>query len=92
MQSINEGFCRGWGMLWACTTSTLTLMKTKLIRPLLLIVVGLSLSSCASAGLEFKNSFRGNVTPGQRVAAGAFDVVTLPVQLPVIVAMKLAED
>lgn len=67
-----------------------TLMKTKLIRPFLLIV-GLNLSSCASTGLEFRNSFRGSVTPGQRIAAGAFDAVTLPVQLPVIVAMKLSE-
>lgn len=67
-------------------------MKTKLIRALLILIAGLNLSSCASAGLEFKNSFRGSVTPGQRVAAGAFDLVTLPVQLPVIAAMKLAED
>lgn len=66
-------------------------MKTKLMRALLLLVVGLNLSSCASAGLEFRNSFRGSVTPGERIAAGAFDVVTLPVQLPVIVAMKLSE-
>ncbi len=54
-------------------------------------MAGLNLSSCASAGLEFRNSFRGSVTPGERIAAGAFDVVTLPVQLPVIVAMKLSE-
>ncbi|MCF7788805.1 MAG: hypothetical protein K9N47_21960 [Prosthecobacter sp.] len=66
-------------------------MKTKLVRPLLLLIAGLNLSSCASAGLEFRNSFRGSVTPGERIAAGAFDVVTLPVQLPVIVAMKLSE-
>jgi hypothetical protein len=66
-------------------------MKTKLVRALIILVVGLNLSSCASAGLEFKNSFRGNVTPGQRIAAGALDVVTLPVQLPVIAAMKLSE-
>jgi hypothetical protein len=66
-------------------------MKTKLICPLLLLMAGLNLSSCASAGLEFRNSFRGSVTPGERIAAGAFDVVTLPVQLPVIVAMKLSE-
>lgn len=66
-------------------------MKTKLIRSLLLLIAGLNLSSCASAGLEFRNSFRGSVTPGERIAAGAFDVVTLPVQLPVLVAMKLSE-
>jgi len=66
-------------------------MKTKLIRRLFLLIAGLNLSSCASAGLEFRNSFRGSVTPGERIAAGAFDVVTLPVQLPVIVAMKLSE-
>ena len=66
-------------------------MKTKLVRALILLVVGLNLSSCASAGLEFRNSFRGSVTPGERIAAGAFDVVTLPVQLPVIAAMKLSE-
>lgn len=68
-----------------------TIMKTKLIRSLFVVVAGLNLSSCASAGLEFRNSFRGSVTPGERIAAGAFDVVTLPVQLPVIVAMKLSE-
>lgn len=67
------------------------LMKTKLVRALLFLIAGMNLSSCASAGLEFKNSFRGSVTPGQRIAAGAFDVVTLPVQLPVIAAMKLSE-
>lgn len=66
-------------------------MKTKLFCPFLLLIAGLNLSSCASAGLEFRNSFRGSVTPGERIAAGAFDVVTLPVQLPVIVAMKLSE-
>lgn len=66
-------------------------MKTKLIRPLLFLIAGLNLSGCASAGLEFRNSFRGSVTPGERIVAGAFDVVTLPVQLPVIVAMKLSE-
>lgn len=69
----------------------LATMKTKLIRPVLFLIAGLNLSSCASAGLEFRNSFRGSVTPGERIAAGAFDVVTLPVQLPVIVAMKLSE-
>ncbi|MFZ2276497.1 MAG: hypothetical protein WAW39_01810 [Prosthecobacter sp.] len=37
-------------------------MKTKLIRSLFVVVAGLNLSSCASAGLEFKNSFRGSVT------------------------------
>lgn len=66
-------------------------MKTKLVRTLILLGVGMNLSSCASAGLEFRNSFRGSVTPGERIAAGAFDVVTLPVQLPVIAAMKLSE-
>ncbi|MDI1312254.1 hypothetical protein [Prosthecobacter sp.] len=66
-------------------------MKTKLIRPLLFLIAGLNLSSCASAALEFRDSFRKSVTPGERIAAGAFDVVTLPVQLPVIVAMKLSE-
>lgn len=69
----------------------LATMKTKLNRRLFLLIAGLNLSSCASAGLEFRNSFRGSVTPGERIAAGAFDVVTLPVQLPVIVAMKLSE-
>ena len=68
-----------------------SIMKTKLIRALLVLMAGLNLSSCASAGLEFRNSFRGGVTPGERIAAGAFDVVSLPVQLPVIVAMKLSE-
>lgn len=65
-------------------------MKTKLIL-LPLILASLSLSSCASAGLEFRNSFSGRVIPGERVAAGAFDLVTLPVQIPIIVAMKISE-
>jgi hypothetical protein len=76
-------------MIWRAQTSTL-IMKTKLIL-LPLALASLSLSSCASAGLEFRDSFTGRVTPGERVAAGAFDLVTLPVQLPVIAAMKISE-
>lgn len=89
MQSINDAFGGGCGMLRRAQTSTL-IMKTKLIL-LPLILASLCLSSCASAGLEFRNSFSGRVTPGERVAAGAFDLVTLPVQLPVIAAMKISE-
>lgn len=89
MQSINEGIGGGWGMFWRAQTSTL-IMKTKLVL-FPLILASLCLSSCASAGLEFRNSFSGRVTPGERVAAGAFDLVTLPVQIPVIVAMKISE-
>ena len=65
-------------------------MKTK---PILipLVLASLCLSSCISAGLEFRDSFSGHVTPSERVAAGAIDLVTLPVQVPVIVAMKLSE-
>ncbi|HBJ83760.1 MAG TPA: hypothetical protein DDZ88_07820 [Verrucomicrobiales bacterium] len=66
------------------------IMKTKLIL-LPLVLASLSLSSCASAGLQFRNSFSGRVTSGERVAAGAFDLVTLPVQLPLIAAMKISE-
>jgi hypothetical protein len=91
MQSINEGFDWGGECSGVHNNKHDTLMKTKLIRPLLFLIAGLNLSSCASAGMEFRNSFRGNVTPGQRIAAGAFDAVTLPVQVPVIVAMKLSE-
>lgn len=89
MQSINEGIGGSWGMLRRTQTSTL-IMKTKLVL-LPLILASLCLSSCASVGLEFRNSFSGRVTPGERVAAGAFDLVTLPVQLPVIAAMKISE-
>lgn len=89
MQSINEAFGGGWGMLRRAQTSTL-IMKTKLIL-LPLVLASLYLSSCASAGLEFRNSFSGRVTPGERVAAGAFDLVTLPVQIPVIAAIKISE-
>lgn len=66
------------------------IMKTKLVL-IPVILASLCLSSCVSAGLEFRDSFTGRVTPGERVAAGAIDLVTLPVQLPVIAAMKLSE-
>ena len=65
-------------------------MKTKFVL-LPLILASLCLSSCVSAGLEFRDSFTGRVTPCERVTAGAIDLVTLPVQLPVIAAMKLSE-
>lgn len=76
-------------MVWRAQTCTL-IMKTKLVL-IPVILASLCLSSCVSAGLEFRNSFTGRVTPGERVAAGAIDLVTLPVQLPVIAAMKLSE-
>lgn len=65
-------------------------MKTKLAL-LPLALASLCLSSCVSAGLEFRDSFTGRVTPGERIAAGAIDLVTLPVQLPLIAAMKISE-
>lgn len=89
MQSINEAFGTGWERIWRAQTSTL-IMKTKLVL-LPLVLVSLSLSSCASAGLQFRDSFSGRVTTRERIAAGAFDLVTLPVQLPVIAAMKISE-
>lgn len=73
-----------------CASTRTLIMKTKL-AVLPLILASLCLSSCVSTGLEFRNSFTGNVTPGERVAAGAVDLVTLPIQLPVIAAMKLSE-
>ncbi len=76
-------------MLLRAQTSTL-IMKTKLIL-IPLVLASLSLSSCVSAGLEFRDSFTGRVTPSERIAAGAIDLVTLPVQLPVIAAMKISE-
>jgi hypothetical protein len=89
MQSINEEIGAGWGMLRRAQTRTL-IMKTKLIL-LPLVLASLSLSSCVSAGLEFRDSFSGRVTTGERITAGAIDLVTLPVQLPVIAAMKISE-
>jgi hypothetical protein len=89
MQSINAVLGGSSRILRRAQTSTL-MMKTKLVL-LPLVLASLCLSSCASAGLEFRNSFSGRVTPGERVAAGAFDLVTLPVQLPVIAAMKISE-
>ncbi|MCB1277842.1 hypothetical protein [Prosthecobacter sp.] len=65
-------------------------MKANLIA-LPLILAGLCLSNCVSTGLQFRNSFSGNVTPGERVVAGTVDLVTLPIQLPVVAAMKLSE-
>lgn len=65
-------------------------MKTKLAL-FSLILASLCLSNCANAVLNMNKSFGNRVTPGERVAATAVDVVTLPVQLPVIAAMKLSE-
>jgi hypothetical protein len=63
-------------------------MKIKLV---LLLSASLGLSSCVSAGLEFRDSFTGRVTAGERIVAGAIDLVTLPVQLPFLAAMQLSE-
>lgn len=64
-------------------------MKTKIILPL--ILASLSLSSCLSAGLQFRDSFSGRVTAGERVRNAALDVVTLPVQLPAIAVIAIAD-
>lgn len=65
-------------------------MKSKLLS-LCLAALALTLPSCVSAGLQFRDSFTGRVTPRERVMAAAVDVVTLPVQVPVI-AVLAAKD
>ncbi|HEY1053338.1 MAG TPA: hypothetical protein VGE39_26385 [Prosthecobacter sp.] len=65
-------------------------MKTKIIL-LPLVLASLTLSSCLSAGLEFRNSFSGRVTTGERIRNGVIDVVTLPIQVPVIAAIAIAD-
>lgn len=65
-------------------------MKPKLIL-LSLVIASLALSSCLSAGLAFRNSFSGRVTTGERIRNGVIDVVTLPVQVPVIAAIAIAD-
>jgi hypothetical protein len=64
---------------------------TKFVLLSFMVLSLMGLSSCVSAGLEFRDSFSSSVTPGERVAAGVIDLVTLPVQLPVLVAMKASE-
>lgn len=85
---------RGWGRDGACLTvrenNNAHSMKSKLLL-LPLVLACLALSSCFSAGLEFRNSFSGRVTPGERVRNGVLDVVTLPVQVPVIAAIAIAD-
>ena len=61
-------------------------MKTKLCL-LSLASLSLMLSGCVSAGLAFRRSFTGNGSPGERIAAAAVDVVTLPVQIPALMVM-----
>jgi hypothetical protein len=89
MQSINEVFGGGWGMLRRAQTSTF-IMKTKLIL-LPLILVSLSLSSCVSLALGARESFGHKPSVGERVGAGAIDLVTMPVQLPVLIKMQMPD-
>ena len=89
MQSINEVFRWSWGMLRRAQTSTF-IMKTKLIL-LPLILVSLSLSSCVSLALGARESFGHKPSVGERVGAGAIDLVTLPVQLPVLIKMQMPD-
>ena len=89
MQSINEGIGRSLGMLRRAQTSTF-IMKTKLIL-LPLILVSLSLSSCVSLALGARESFGHKPSVGERVGAGAIDLVTLPVQLPVLIKMQMPD-
>jgi hypothetical protein len=89
MQSINEVFRWSWGMLRRAQTSTF-IMKTKLIL-LPLILVSLSLSSYVSLALGARESFGHKPSVGERVGAGAIDLVTLPVQLPVLIKMQMPD-
>ena len=66
-------------------------MKRKL--PLLcLAILSLMLPSCVSAGLQFRDSFTGRVTAKERVVAAAVDVVTLPVQVPLIAVLAVKDS
>lgn len=67
------------------------IMKQKL--PLLcLAALALILPSCVSAGLQFRDSFTGRVTTKERIVAAAVDVVTLPVQVPVIAVLAVKDS
>ena len=65
-------------------------MKTKLIL-LPLVLASLSLSGCVSLALGARESFGHKPSVGERVGAGAIDLVTLPVQLPVLIKMQMSD-
>ena len=69
---------------------TPTFMKSHSIF-IALVLASLVLSSCFSTGLQFRDSFSGRVTTEERVRNAALDVVTLPVQIPVLAGVALAE-
>ncbi|MES2598812.1 MAG: hypothetical protein V4662_25995 [Verrucomicrobiota bacterium] len=65
-------------------------MKKRLYL-LSLAALTLILPSCVSAGLQFRDSFTGRVTTRERVVAAAVDVVTLPIQVPVIAVIAASD-
>lgn len=65
-------------------------MKRKLSL-LCLAALTLVLPSCVSVGLQFRDSFTGRVTAKERVVAAAVDVVTLPVQVPLIAVLAVKD-
>ena len=65
-------------------------MKRKLSL-LCLAALTLVLPSCVSAGLQFRDSFTGRVTAKERIVAAAVDVVTLPVQVPLIAVLAVKD-
>ena len=90
MQSINEVFHQERRMFSAGGKPVISPMKNKLIL-LPLLLANLVLTGCFSAGLQFRESFTGRVTAGERVRNAALDVATLPVQVPVIAAIAIAD-
>uniref|UniRef100_UPI003783FBAB hypothetical protein n=1 Tax=Prosthecobacter sp. TaxID=1965333 RepID=UPI003783FBAB len=66
-------------------------MKIKLI-PLLLVLVSLSQSSCVSYAYSLGSGWSDSpASKCQRIGAGAIDLVTLPIQVPVLAVMAVSE-
>jgi hypothetical protein len=77
-------------MLWRAQTSTAN-MKTKLIL-LPLLLASLCLSSCVSYSYTLGAGWSDSpASRCKRLGVGAIDLVTLPVQLPLIAAVKISE-
>jgi len=66
-------------------------MKINLI-PLLLVLVSLSQSSCVSYAYSLGEGWSESPSSKfKRIGAGAIDLVTLPIQVPVLAAVAVSE-
>ncbi len=64
-------------------------MKTPLLSLSLVSLLGLS--SCLSLAVNARKGLGCDVGVGERVMAAAFDVVTLPVQIPTLAVLRANE-